>query len=171
MINIEKIKTISSFLAENVNDLYVTKLMKLFYYIDFISYAERGAPVTNDTYYKLPYGPVPSFIKNEIDNLMLLSTPNSESFKSQLSGSVKLEAKEAGKTKGYVIKPVAQTYDKESLSSYEWKLLERVFNKFKNKSAKELTEQTHKEAPYLQTPDNSPIDYSLAEELDVAKIL
>ena len=88
-INVDKIKVIISYLADKVDKLYVTKLMKLFYYIDFISYAERKSSITNDVYYKLPYGPIPSFIKSEIDNL--IGSFSEEDIKSQLFDIIELK--------------------------------------------------------------------------------
>lgn len=170
MIEIDKIKTICSYLADNIDDLFVTKLMKFFYYIDFVSYAQRGASVTNDIYYKLPYGPVPTFIKNEVDHLLLndLVEDNSR----QLASNVKLEPRVAGDNiAGYVLKNVAKSYSLTNLSEYEIGLINRLIEKYKNKTAKFLSEQTHKEPPYQLTSDNSVIEYELANKLDISSIL
>ena len=39
-----------------------TKLNKLLYYADFVSFAKYGRPLTNAQYRKLPYGPVPTSV-------------------------------------------------------------------------------------------------------------
>lgn len=169
MINIEKVRAISSFYASNTDNLYVTKLMKLFYYTDFISFAERGCSITNDTYFKLPYGPVPSFIKSEIDNLT--DSMVVEGYSSQLQGSVKLVRKTSSNITGFMVVNESEKSDLGCLSEYEKKLLDRIVKAFKTKTAKQLTDQTHREKPYLLTSDNSQISYELAHTLDISSIV
>ena len=68
-LELEKIKQSSQYFAKNIPSLYFTKFLKLLYYFDFLSVLERGKPVTNDTYYHLPYGPVPTVIKDQLTML------------------------------------------------------------------------------------------------------
>jgi len=169
VVKIDKIRVISSYLADKIDNLYVTKLMKLFYYIDFISYAERGSPITNDIYYKLPYGPVPSFIKSEIDNLKNPLEELGVKIKSQLSSNIKLE--ELANKDGEIIVNVAKRYDLRKMSEYEKKLVDLVIEKLGKKTSKFLTQKTHKEKPYLFTSRNSVIDYELANSLGGRTVL
>jgi uncharacterized phage-associated protein len=164
-IDIIKLKTIVSYLADNVEQLYVTKLMKLLYYIDFISLAERGSSITNDTYYKLPYGPVPSFTKNEIDNL---DSSLEKEIKSQFADIVKLETPKDNF--GKLIKN-KKKYDPKILSAYEKNLIDAVVSKLGGKTAVALSAKTHKEKPYRLTSFNSIIDQSLAATLKGREIL
>lgn len=166
-VNIEKVKVIASYLADKINNLYVTKLMKLFYYIDFISYAERGAPVTNDIYYKLPYGPVPSLIKNEID--ILSGNVMEEGAKSQLSNNIKLEDGKGGY--GKLVVNMNKNYDLKVLSEFELELTDYVIKKIGRKSASYLTNKTHDEKPYTLTNENAVISYKLAEVLGGREVL
>lgn len=166
-INIDKVKIILSYLADRVDNLYVTKLMKLLYYIDFISYAERGSSITNDTYYKLPYGPIPSFIKNEID--VLHNSTMESSTRSQLFNIIELKDP---KTKyGKIVANKGKRLDADELPSYELELINDVITKLGNKSATVLSNKTHKEKPYILTTMNSVISYDLASALGGRKIL
>ncbi|MDD4110590.1 MAG: Panacea domain-containing protein [Clostridia bacterium] len=167
IIDFEKINTIASYCAEKTTDLYVTKFLKFCYYLDFISYNQRGASVTNDIYYKLPYGPVPSFIKNEIDNLegVILGKESV----SQLSKSIALQT---GKGDfGKVIVNRNKRYNLKKLSEYELKLLDEIIKTFKGYTARKLSAKTHREKPYIMSSENSVIDYELAKYLDIKKIL
>lgn len=167
-INIDKIKVIIPYLAEKIGKLHVTKLLKLFYYIDFISCAERGgASITNDVYYKLPYGPVPSFIKGEIDNLE--ESVIEDKFKSQFADIIIL--KKSKDNCGKLVVSKKKKYDLRKISPYEKKLIDGVIKKLGKKTAGFLTRKTHKEKPYLLTGNNSVIDYSLANELGGRKVL
>jgi len=166
-INVDKIKVIISYLADKVDKLYVTKLMKLFYYIDFISYAERKSSITNDVYYKLPYGPIPSFIKSEIDNL--IGSFSEEDIKSQLFDIIEL--KENENRYGKIVVSKNKRYNLKELSEYEIGLIDEIINKLGDKTARFLTNKTHKEQPYLLTSKNSIISYGLAEKLGDRKVL
>lgn len=177
MINIEKVNDILSYFAENVPDLTVTKTMKLFYYVDFVSFAEKGKPVSNDVYYKLPYGPVPSFIKNEVSLIILRSNSASPEVDSQLSETDSqlsenfiAEQKKIGKYNGFVIIKKGRKTSLVHLSKYETDLVKRVADKFGSCTAKQLTAATHKEKPYIYTSENSIIDYNLSKYLNVKAI-
>lgn len=55
------------FITECGNEkLGIMKLNKLFYYLDFISYRDRKASVTGETYVHLPKGPLASSLETEI---------------------------------------------------------------------------------------------------------
>src|SRR3989344_7025782 len=101
-VDFEKVGVIAAYFADNTNKLYVTKLLKLFYYLDFISYKMRNASVSDDVYIKLPYGPVPSAIKNEIDILSLENTPLGKEFKKQLLPYIKLEHRDADNNGNFI---------------------------------------------------------------------
>ena len=167
-IDFEKVGIIASYFAENTKELYVTKLLKLFYYLDFISYKTKGASVTNDVYFKMPYGPVPTSIKNSID---LLSVENilGKEFKSQLSPYIKLQKGADGN--GNLIISKGKECDLRKLSNTEVELMKVIAETFNDTKAKTLSNQTHREKPWLSTSDFAVIDYSLAESLDVNKIL
>ena len=69
VIPLTKIKAILLYFSNNTNIRYLgkIKLMKLFYFLDFMHVKEYGIPVTFDTYYHLEKGPIPTFIMNLVD--------------------------------------------------------------------------------------------------------
>lgn len=168
-VDFEKTGLVASYLANNTEKLYVTKLFKLLYYIDFIAYAKRGASLTGDIYYKLPYGPVPTCVKSDID---LLSNNHmlEKKVKPQLSRFLKLE-EDKDKFGKLVISKLTKVDLDKKLSSFEARLVTSVAKKFQKIGAKQLSEQTHKEKPWMLSVMDSPIDYSLAHELDLHAIL
>jgi len=169
-INIEKTKEIMYYFSNNIDNLYFTKLLKLFYYVDFISLKENSAAVTNDIYYKLPYGPVPTFIKNEVDNLVVSSEMDVPEVTSIFKGVIKVERQELSSGhSGYIIKPLDKAAE-GYLSKPELEIVKKVCKRFSKTTVKEITEKTHRETPYRFSNDNGIIDYSLASRLDLAKI-
>ena len=167
-VDFEKVGVIASHFAENMDKLYVTKLLKLFYYFDFIAYKVRGSSVTNDTYFKLPYGPVPTVIKSEIDLLFSSDTIGGD-YRSQLAKFVELE--EDHDNNGKIVKNRIKNYSLKKLSDFEMSLITSLIDRFKDTRTKIISNQTHKENPWLMTSDNSVIDYELANQLDIKKIL
>ena len=61
-MNIKKLVTVLDYLALKLGSIDKLKAVKLLYYIDKNHFIEYGRFVTNDTYLKLPYGPVPTRI-------------------------------------------------------------------------------------------------------------
>ena len=61
--------------------------------------------------------------------------------------------------------------DDTALSNYEISLVDEIIKKLGDKTAKFLTNKTHKEQPYLLTSKNSIISYRLAERLGGRKVL
>ena len=169
-IDFEKIGLIASYLARNTEKSYVTKLFKLFYYIDFAAYATRGASVTGDTYYKLPYGPVPTVIKNEID-LLAVDMILEDSCKPQLSKYIALASDKNKFGKIVVSKSDKEIDLNKKLSSFEADIVTAVAKQFRKSGAKELSEQTHREKPWLLSSVNGPIDYTLAKKLNFKKVI
>jgi uncharacterized phage-associated protein len=167
-VDLDKVAIITAYFADNTEGLYVTKLLKLFYYLDFISYKLRGASVTNDVYFKFQYGPVPSAIKNEIDTLVVENIMGA-TYKSILSPYVELKRDLINN--GSLIVSKGKEYNLRKLSNSEIELVKVIAETFKKTNAKTLSNQTHKEKPWLSTSDRSVIDYGLAEELDISKIL
>lgn len=47
------------YLIQNCGDIFCTKMNKLLFYTDFLSYRERGIAMTGLSYRAISYGPVP----------------------------------------------------------------------------------------------------------------
>ena len=181
-MDITRAQQAALYFASNVSDLYLVKLMKLFYYLDFISVRETGKSVTNDTYFHLPYGPIPSFIKDNIDSLdskvkeeekKILNpnqadTPSWLQISSVFDGILVLNVKGKGKTANPVD---GQNFDSNKMSEYEKGLLADIVKDLGKKSVQEIVNMTHNEPPYAQTSPSQVILYDLAFQLDVRQIL
>jgi len=162
-VNIDKIKAVLLYFSDNVENSYITKILKMFYYLDFISFSERGSSVTNDIYYKLPYGPIPTFIKNEIDNLL---TNENES---QLKDCFDFEKTEFGNL--IRLRDRRKKAKDQCFSQYEKELMDLIIEKIGKKTTKQVVRKTHSEKPYLLTEENGIINYNLALLLNGREIL
>lgn len=179
-LDVNKIKQVALYFSEKVSDLYSTKMLKLFYYFDFISVLESGKPATNDVYYHLPYGPVPSFIKDQITLLKEEIRGGEEEVMKCEDGTTLYPVKSAffdileleEKGGGFILKKKGDTSpDMAYLSEYEKSLLDDIILEFKDSKASDLSRKTHSEVPYSQTIEGSIIDYKMAFHLKRDEIL
>lgn len=58
--DLEKISGMISFFDSNISGLYKTKLNKLLFYADFLSYSRTGYAISGISYRAIQFGPVPS---------------------------------------------------------------------------------------------------------------
>jgi uncharacterized phage-associated protein len=155
-INKEKyINALLYFISHCGNEkLGITKLNKLFYYLDFISYRDRRQNVTGEVYKHLPMGPFASELQDVIikvaekDKLITQSEDDSAKF---------------GKRNRYqaLKQPNIAVFD-----DYEKNLLSYLCTTFKNWSTDEMIAQTHSEAPWVFSEVSKPLDYKNADDIE-----
>lgn len=134
------------------------KLMKLFYFTDFMHLKKYGAPITFDTYVNLEHGPIPSSIKNLVD------TVSDDIDNSVLADTISIE-RPVGTDMCRIIglRKFSDT-DAKLFSQAELETLKRVCIRFGEKNTKFIEESSHKEAPWKQTNFLDAIPYSLASK-------
>lgn len=157
-IPLRKLKAILAYLANNTNTKFLgkVKLMKLFYFVDFLHVKTFGSPITYDTYVNLEHGPVPSFIKNLVDDAV------DDIQHSEFADTIDVE-RPAG-TNMYRILPVRKfsKQDHDLLSPNELEILEKVCARYGNASTKEIEEASHRESAWKNTDFLERIPYKLA---------
>ena len=158
LIPLSKFKAIIKYFCANTNEKFLgkTKLMKLFYFLDFTHVKNYGESVTGDTYYHLEYGPIPTVIKNLIDT----NDDNPEN--SILSDTISVSQKEDMKMHKINCLVEFKETDLDYFSQNELETLKNVCNRFKDSSTKEIVELSHNEAPWLKTKNLDEIPYELA---------
>lgn len=135
-----------------------TKLMKLFYFLDFTHLKRYGSPITYDTYVKLEHGPIPSTIKSLID------TACENMDESILFDTIKCE-----RVKGidmYRILPVRKFTQKDAdlFSETELEILEKICVRYGDKNTAYIENASHREASYRKTSMLETIPYTIAAE-------
>ena len=158
--------------------LYITKLLKLFFYFDFLFYKDQEKPFTGDVYFKLPYGPIPSFIKEQLDLLKAENDENEElDFELKSEFAKYLETEKDRETKGHILKirkGVVVPWNKFNgyFTEHSEKMFSDIVEVFKGKNVREVVEMTHQEVPYTDVTQNAGIiDYLLALEERFPKAL
>lgn len=157
-LSIQKLKAILLYFGNKTDTKFLgkVKLMKLFYFLDFMHLKQYGSPVTYDRYINLEHGPIPQGIKNLID------TASDDIDISLLSDTVVFE-KPNGIAMVRILpkRPFTET-DKKLFSETEIEILEKVCQKFGDKNTKFIEDASHNEAPWKQTSLLEDIPYSLA---------
>ena len=132
------------------------KLMKLFYFADFMHIKKYGVPITYDVYYKLEHGPIPTVIKNLVD----FTADDPET--AVLSDAISVErVKGTNMQRVSAIKNFKES-DKNYFSDQELEILHKVCSRFGNKNTLFVEEASHRESAWSNSKMNHPIPYKLA---------
>lgn len=142
LLDIKKVRNILGYLAEQMRHLYKVKAMKLLWYIDELSYRNYEKSMTGLVYQHKPYGALP-VAHNELIHLQGLRVTEEEH---EDYTAYRIES--------------AQPFGKELFTYEENVVLEKVINKFKNYSTKEIVDYMHQETAYQKTTDNEVIRFN-----------
>ncbi len=151
---LEKYKNAVLFFAKNLNKFQLgkTKLAKLLYYLDFISYRDKKKTVTGALYYKQKFGPLAKDLTEIIGTLV---------------GENKLEVNQVsveGKEKTE-FRAIAD-YDGKVFDDYEKSLLRKLLNQYGNLSTEVLVAKSHLEAPWVKAKNGGVLDFGYAFDIE-----
>ncbi|MDD3480891.1 MAG: Panacea domain-containing protein [Patescibacteria group bacterium] len=136
----------------NNNYLGATKLNKLLYYLDFISYRDRGKTITGDLYIHKDFGPVPDTVDEIIAELK--DNKKIETTTTECKGSFKVKFKAIQKT------------DISFFDNYEQKLLKGICREFALWSTAKIVSQTHLEAPWFYSKPYDFVDFNYSKDIE-----
>jgi uncharacterized phage-associated protein len=154
-LNAAKYNNAILYLLKYCNNRYLgaTKLNKLLYYLDFISYRDRKKSVTGDWYIHKDYGPVPDAIDDVLANLKL----------SEKITVTQIPYKDGEK---FEYKPLVEP-DLRVFDDTEKALLENICKEFHMWSTDQIVNQTHLEAPWFYSKPYDRVDYAYASDIDI----
>lgn len=157
-VPVSKLKAILLFLCANTDPRFLgkVKLMKLFYFLDFAHLKKYGRPVTFDSYVNLQHGPVPSTIKNLIDDVC--DEPDS----AILADTIYCENREGSRINRILARRKPTSGELKLFSKTELEILNSVCERFGNQNTKYIEDASHEEAPWRMTALLEQIPYSLA---------
>lgn len=131
---INKIGNTIVYLAQNIPHLSKTKLLKLLYLLDEVSIKEFAIPFLNLEYYVWQAGPVATEIFGEI----------SQDFETSiLDQFLRLRFQEINQRFAVFIEP-KRDFDDSEFSDNDIMILEKFCQKFKDTTAEQLVEITHR---------------------------
>jgi len=146
--NLKKFKEVLLYVLEKVgskSNVGMTVLYKLLYFIDFDYYEKFEEQLVGATYIKNHFGPTPVEFKKIVESMEEkgeLETVKSKYF--QHEQTKYLPRREP---------------DISVLNAKEIKHIDEVLSRLSDKSATELSEYSHKDVPWIGTPDGEIISY------------
>lgn len=134
--------------------LFVSKIM---FYAEKWHLNRYGRPIVGDTYIAMPQGPVPSVIKDYIDQKWdWVHKPDG------FDQAVSIQ-RQAGLLR---LLPGARAPNLSALSETDVECLREAICFCKDKTADELSQLTHQEKAYLVADANAPMDYEFFVDED-----
>lgn len=131
-----------------------TKLNKLLYYLDFISFRDNKAPVTGDIYIHQEYGPVPAHIDEILTDLKTEGAIDAKVIPHKDGEKIKFEIKN-------------EKLLNENIFSHDQKnLLKKICDEFGTWSTDKIVTQTHLEAPWFFSKPLEVVDYAYSKDID-----
>lgn len=144
-------KLINMILYFSQNGVLKTKLMKLLFYTDFLSYKRNLVSVSGTPYVKLPFGPVPKdhdLLLSSIEKNDLITT-NYDAYNEYTL--ITINSKEE--------------YDPTVFTDEELEILEKVKSHFKGYGSRAISDYSHEEDGWINTEDREIISYDYADVL------
>lgn len=131
---INKVKNIVLFFVKKCGGVFETKLNKLLFYSDFLHFKEHGVGISGLSYKAIAFGPVPQRYSTVYDNVggtdaEIVTFPNGNAGK-------KIIGKEE--------------FDPNLLSEHEMDVLERVYQRFKDCNAGDISTISHQEDAWIE---------------------
>ena len=148
MLDIGKIEVVISYFAEQESNLFKTKLMKLLWYADALSFVQSQKAMTGLVYRHEDMGalPIGHYSLMNLDNLNIQEEA-SANYDSMLH-----------------VYP-SEDADYSVLSLEEKAILDTVIAKFRSYKASDIVKYMHEEKAYTETSSGEIIPFSLAKEI------
>lgn len=145
-----------AWLCQHVQLVTQTKLYKLLFYADFLSFRATSRSLTGALYRRMPYGPVPVAFSGlraqlEADDVVFV---NEMSFQNGNTGEVFRPGPEAEAALA-------------ALTEEDVRLLRFVRDALGGMTPSDISDKSHEEAAWKETPPKAVISYEKASELSI----
>lgn len=150
MQSVSKLKNIMLYYINKFGGVFVTKMNKLLFYTDFMSYKKYGEGMTGLSYRAIQHGPVPERWDKAyslIDDIQTILVDCGNGIYGQKLTSV-------------------MSFDETCFTKEQKELLDTIHNAFKNETSNSISTRSHKENAWKENKDtHSYIDYKYAFSL------
>ncbi|MCD8012239.1 MAG: DUF4065 domain-containing protein [Lachnospiraceae bacterium] len=148
LLDIDKLEAVISYFAERMSNIFKTKLMKLLWYADALSFKQSGYAMTGLVYRHEAMGALP------IGHYSLMNLEN-------LNVQEEMSANYDSMFHVYPNK----NQDDSILNACDRDVLDIVIAKFKNYKTAEIVAYMHEEQAYIKTLPGAVIPFALAKEI------
>lgn len=135
-VSLQRLKNVLLFILEHCEDVWATKMNKLLFYIDFLSFRERGMAISGLSYRAIDFGPVPE---------------RWERVYSQFD-EIRQEVYAVGEHEGNVLTSSAKA-DESLFSEKELQIMAFVCDKLGKCTSRQVSEMSHQEKGWIENHD------------------
>jgi uncharacterized phage-associated protein len=132
-ISLERVKSVMLTILQECGEVFCTKMNKLLFYVDFLSYRQRGIAITGLSFRAIDFGPVPD---------------RWEKLYSQFD-EIRQEIRPIGEFEGNILSSTVAP-DIAILNDREKEIIRAVCTRFMNCSANKLSAISHEEPAWIK---------------------
>ena len=152
--DLELVENIISYISSKVNNLTITSLNKYLWFIDALSFNQRGVAITGLTYQNQQYGP--TILDQRYKEISLLDDKY-----------IRNDYEEENVTKTIITSN--KNFDLSKLKDSEIKIINEVIKLLKNKNVADISELSHQEEGWKKTKKFDEISFEYAMKLNLFK--
>ena len=152
--DLELVENIISYISSKVNNLTITSLNKYLWFIDIVSFNQRGVSITGLTYQKQQYGP--TIIDQRYKEISLLDDKY-----------IRNDYEDESGTKTIITSN--KNFDLSKLKDSEIEIINKIIKLLKNKNVTDISNMSHEEEGWKKTKKFDEISFEYAMNLNMIK--
>lgn len=152
--DLELVENIISYISSKVNNLTITSLNKYLWFIDIVSFNQRGVSITGLTYQKQQYGP--TIIDQRYKEISLLDDKY-----------IRNDYEDESGTKTIITSN--KNFDLSKLKDSEIEIINKIIKLLKNKNVTDISNMSHEEEGWKKTKEFDEISFEYAMNLNIIK--
>ena len=152
--DLELVENIISYISSKVSNLTITSLNKYLWFIDILSFNQRGISITGLTYQKQQYGP--TIIDQRYKEISLLDDKYIRNDYEDESGTKTIIASK-------------KNFDLSKLNDSEIEIINKIIKLLKNKNVTDISNMSHEEEGWKKTKKFDEISFEYAINLNIIK--
>lgn len=152
--DLELVENIISYISSKVNNLTITSLNKYLWFIDIVSFNQRGVSITGLTYQKQQYGP--TIIDQRYKEISLLDDKY-----------IRNDYEDENGTKTIITSN--KNFDLSKLKDSEIEIINKIIKLLKNKNVTDISNMSHEEEGWKKTKKFDEISFEYAMNLNIIK--
>lgn len=152
--DLELVENIISYIASKVSNLTITSLNKYLWFIDILSFNQRGVSITGLTYQKQQYGP--TIIDQRYKEISLLDDKY-----------IRKDYEDDNGTRTIITSN--KNFDLSKLKESEIEIINKIIKLLKNKNVTDISNMSHEEEGWKKTKKFDEISFEYAMNLNIIK--
>ena len=154
LFDLELVENIISYISSKVSNLTITSLNKYLWFIDILSFNQRGVSITGLTYQKQQYGP--TIIDQRYKEISLLDDKY-----------IRNDYEDENGTRTIITSN--KNFDLSKLKESEIEIINKIIKLLKNKNVTDISNMSHEEEGWKKAKKFDEISFEYAINLNIIK--